>query len=383
MSGQQLPHDDAPRRFLAAASALTPASRRDWGRAMLAELDQVTGRRSRWLYALGAAYAALLPPRSSRRAAIVLAAIAVAAALAIHSEVPQAGMVALVAVPGLPALFAWAALARPRPSGSPSPAGHAVQIIAAAAIIACPVLGVRLLTLYPGYSGVTNVFGQMALVLFGAEIAVFLLLVIRRPEPLGAGRHSGLLALAAALAFSGVYVYSRLHSHSGPGLLSPFSGADIEAVLGAVAAPFVAGTLTSLAGAIRRDGFERCLRLGAAEAVWAVLLSGPAAFIVYVLTVTRAAVSLQAADPGLIGLARLRGAASVPAWVASNDLGQAILLITLFSIVTAVVFLMARFGFYSPGPDLLPAPPATVPPTSGELPVPCSPSFGPASGSAP
>jgi hypothetical protein len=357
MSGQQLPHDDAPRRFLAAASALTPASRRDWGRAMLAELDQVTGRRSRWQFALGAAYVALLPPRSSRRAAIVLAAIAVAAALAIHSEVPQAGLVALVAVPGLPALLAWAALARPHPAGPPSPAGHAVQIIAAAAIIACPVLGVRLLTLYPGYSGATNLFGQIALVLFGTEIAVFLLLVIRRPEPLDAGRHSGLLGLAGALAFSGVYLYGRLHSHSGPGLLSPFGGASTAAVLTAVAAPFMIGTLTGLTAAVRRDGFERSLNLGAAEGVWTVLLSGPAAFIVYVLTVTRASVSAQASDPGLISLAHRSGAASMPAWVASNDLGQVIVLITMFSVVTAVVFLLTRFGLYSPGSELLPAPP--------------------------
>jgi hypothetical protein len=92
MRGSPRPHDDLPGRFLAAASALTPARRRDWGRA----------------------------------------------ALAIHSEVPQAGVVALIALPGLPALLTWVALAWPRPSSLPSPAGYAVQIIAAAAIIALP-----------------------------------------------------------------------------------------------------------------------------------------------------------------------------------------------------------------------------------------------------
>lgn len=346
--------DDLARRFLAVATALAPATRRDWGRAMLTELGQVTGRRSRWRFALGAAYVALLPPRSSRRAAIVLAAVAVAASLAIHAEVPQAGAVALIALPGLPALCAWAALAGPRPSRPASPAAQAVQVIAAAAMIACPVLGVRLLRLYPGNSGPPNLPGQVALVLCAAEIAVFLLLVIRRPEPLGAGRHSGLLGLAGALAVSGVYLYGRLHSQPDPGLLSPFAGVTVTALLTAAAAPFATGALSGLAGALRRDGFDRCLHLGAADAVWTVLLTGPAAFIVYVLTTSRAAVTAQATDRGIIILAHRQGATSVPAWVAGNDLGLAIVLLTALTAVAVLTFLMARFGFVPTGSDLLP-----------------------------
>jgi hypothetical protein len=323
---------------------------------MLTELDQVTGRRPRWRFAFGAAYVALLPPRSSRRAAIVLAAIAVAAGLAIHAEVPRAGAVALIALPGLPALCAWAALAWPRPSGPASPAAHAVQVIAAAAMIACPVLGVRLLTLYPGNAGPANLPGQIALALCAAEIAVFLLLVIRRPEPLGAGRHSGLLGLAGALAVSGVYLYGRLHSQPHPGLLSPFAGVTVEALLTAVAAPFVMGALAGLTGAARHGDFDRCLHLGAADAMWTVLLTGPATFIGYVLTTSRAAVTAQAADPSIINLAHREGATSVPAWVASNDLGLAIVLLTAVTVVAAVTFLMARLGFVPPGSDRVPGP---------------------------
>jgi hypothetical protein len=349
--------DDLARRFLAAATALAPASRRDWGRAMLAELDQVTGRRARWRFTLGAAYVSLLPPRSRRRAAIVLTAIAIAAALAIHAEVPRAGAVALIVLPGLPALCAWVALARPRrpgPAGAASPAARAVQVIAAAAIIAGPVLGVRLLTLYPGNFGATNLPGQIALVLFAAEIAVFLLLVIRRPEPLDAGRYSGLLGLAGALAIGGVYLYGRLHSQPDPGLLSPFAGVTIAALLTAAAMPFAVGALAALAGAARRDGFDRCLQLGAADATWTALLTGPAAFIVFVLTTSRAAVAAQAADHGIIILAHQEGATGVRSWVASNNLGLAIILLTAITVVAAVVFLMARFGFAPAAPDLRP-----------------------------
>jgi hypothetical protein len=165
-----------------------------------------------------------------------------------------------------------------------------------------------------------------------------------------------------------------------------------------LAAPFAAGTLAGLIGAARGDGFERCLHLGAAEAVWAVLLSGPAAFIVYALTTSRAAVNAQAAAPSLISLAHRQGATSVTSWVASNNLGQAILLITVVSVATTAVFLMARFGSLSPEPVLLPAPGqdegccssgsgpspnAGDCSASGELSVPFFPSLGPASGSAP
>jgi hypothetical protein len=83
MSGQ--PDGDLARRFLAAAVALMPASRRDWGRAMLAELDQVAGPAARWRFAVGAAWATLTVPRARRLprlAAIVLAGAGCAAGAA-------------------------------------------------------------------------------------------------------------------------------------------------------------------------------------------------------------------------------------------------------------------------------------------------------------
>jgi hypothetical protein len=316
---------------------------------MLAELDQVAGRRSRWLFALGAARAALVPPRSSRLAAIVLAAVAAAAAMAIHAEVPQAGPVALVAVPGLPALCAWAALARPSPPRRPSAAGRAVQVIAVAGITACPVLSVRLLALYPGNSGPTSPAAQILLVVFAAEIAAYLMLVLRRPDPLGAGRHSGLLGLAAALVTGGVYLHTQLHNQ--PGTDPSSYGASAAVALAAVTAALAAGALAALPGAIRRSGIKQCLHLGAAEAMWAVLLSGPAAFIVFLLTIPRTAIVAEAADPGTISVAHQQGAASVLAWVASNDLGIAMLLFTGVSFVIMMTFLITHVCVLPSRPD--------------------------------
>jgi hypothetical protein len=272
---------------------------------MLAELDQVTGHRSRWLFALGAARAALIPPRSSRPAAIVLAAIAAVAAMAIHAKVPQAGPVALLAVPGLPALCTWAALARPRPPRPLSAAGRTVQVIAVAGITACPVLAVRLLAIYPGNSGPTSPAAQILIVVFAAEIAGYLMLVLRRPDPLGAGRHSGLLGLAAALLTGGVYL------HNQPGSDPSSYGASTAVVLAAVAMSLAAGALAALPGAIRRSGIRQCLRLGAAEAMWALLLSRPAVFIVFLLTIPRAAIVAEAAGPWAISQAHQEGATSV------------------------------------------------------------------------
>jgi hypothetical protein len=317
---------------------------------MLAELDQITGRRSRWLFALGAARAALLPPRSSRLAAIVLAAIAAAAAMAIHAEVPQAGPVALAALPGQPALCAWAALARPRPPRPPSAAGRAAQVIAVAGITACPVLSIRLLALYPGNSGPADPADQIMIVVFAAEIAAYLMLVLRRPDPLGAGRHSGLLGLAAALVTGGVYLHSQLHNQPGTSAVPSSWGVSAGVALAAVTVPLAAGALAVLPGAIRRSGIAQCLRRSAAEAMWAVLLSGPAVFIAFLLTIPRAAVVAEAAGPWAISKAHQQGATSVPAWVASDYLGAAMVLLTGVSVVIMITFLIMHVCFL-PAPD--------------------------------
>lgn len=53
---------DRPGRLLAAAARQMPEERRDWGAAMLAELNQIQGLSERWWFALGCIRVALFPP---------------------------------------------------------------------------------------------------------------------------------------------------------------------------------------------------------------------------------------------------------------------------------------------------------------------------------
>lgn len=54
---------DAPKLLLEWLIPCMPEHRREWGGAMLAELDQVRGRAARWRFGLGCARTALFPPR--------------------------------------------------------------------------------------------------------------------------------------------------------------------------------------------------------------------------------------------------------------------------------------------------------------------------------
>lgn len=57
---------DAAERMLAAAVHNMPADRTEWGRAMLAELEQIEGSWARFWFALGCARVAAFPPGSGR-----------------------------------------------------------------------------------------------------------------------------------------------------------------------------------------------------------------------------------------------------------------------------------------------------------------------------
>jgi hypothetical protein len=84
---------DLPGRLLAVAAAALPEPRREWGRAMLAELVEVQGRSARWRFALSSVGAMLwLPPAGgwpglALAAGVVVASVA-AAGLAVGAAVP-------------------------------------------------------------------------------------------------------------------------------------------------------------------------------------------------------------------------------------------------------------------------------------------------------
>jgi hypothetical protein len=113
---------DLPGRLLAAAVAALPERRREWGRAMTAELAEVQGRSARWRFALSSARAALrLPPAGGWPVlALMIAVVAVATAgPAVGAAVPGLKVFAVSFTGHLGAMVVLAA-ARPRtPFGYP------------------------------------------------------------------------------------------------------------------------------------------------------------------------------------------------------------------------------------------------------------------------
>jgi hypothetical protein len=93
--GSRVSAMDPPGRLLAAAVAALPERRREWGRAMLAELAEVQGRSARWRFALSSVGAMLwLPPAGGWPVPAVVAGVVVA-------SVAAAGPAVGAAVPGL------------------------------------------------------------------------------------------------------------------------------------------------------------------------------------------------------------------------------------------------------------------------------------------
>jgi hypothetical protein len=116
-------------------------------------------------------------------------------------------------------------------------------------------------------------------VMFAAEIGGYLWLVLRRPGPLGAWRHSGVLGSAAALAVVVVAVLTpRQHG--------PFDDFVVTGAvtLAAILAPLAAGGLVVVVRVPRRGGIGQSLRQGAVECLWAVLLSPLVFFSLDVVT---------------------------------------------------------------------------------------------------
>jgi len=328
--------NDLARRFLALVAARTPVDRGEWSQAMLAELDQVAGRRARWRFALSAARAALVPPDSGRFTASALAAFAVTTALAMHALVPQTGLVAAVAVPGVPALCAWVALSGSLAPQRASAAGRVAQGAASAVIVACPVLAIRLIAAYPGRTGSSLQDITVVVAAIGAELAACLLLVLRRPGPLGAGRHSGLGGLAAALATGTVFL---LQQPSGGQSDNPVVTTAVAAT--AIGAPIAVGALAAVLHFVAAGGLGRSLRSAVGEVLWGALLTGPAITTAFLLTTSRNAMAAEAAEPAFIIEAHQRGAASVIAWVARDDVGGALSVFTALTLGSMLIFLIS------------------------------------------
>jgi len=162
---------DTPARIAAVAANRLPAHRQDWGRAMAAELTQVSGRARRWQFVAGVLRVMLFPP--PRHPARVLAAAfggllaAVGATVAAATEVPSLSVFAAVA--GL-LLGGYATVAASRAHRlRPTVPRVAVGAVALAGVAAAVAAVVRIAVAYPAATiDSTHVFSVLfALALTG------------------------------------------------------------------------------------------------------------------------------------------------------------------------------------------------------------------------
>jgi hypothetical protein len=140
-TGSHMSAMDVPGGVLAAAVAALPERRRDWGRAMTAELAGIQGRSARWRFALSSARAALrLPPLGGWPGLALGTGVVVAAAIAVtviflRREPAAAEYLPPAAAVYLAAVLAgclWIAVASPRWLGTSRLAPH---LGAAAAVV--------------------------------------------------------------------------------------------------------------------------------------------------------------------------------------------------------------------------------------------------------
>ncbi len=101
--------------------------------------------------------------------------------------------------------------------------------------------------------------GLLLAVVFAVENSGYLWLVLRRPGPLGAWRHSGVFGLVATMAVAVLVLLARQRSPFGdfvvPGTL----------MLAAILAPLSAGGLAAVVHLVRRGGIGQSMRTGAVE----------------------------------------------------------------------------------------------------------------------
>ena len=232
------PRDDVPARIVAAAAAWLPAARRDWGRAMAAELAQVHGLADRWRFAAGALSVALFLPsgRGRRVLAVALGGLAAAAAVtaAAAAEIPDLAWSAAV-LGVLLGGYAPFRAARPR-QPHPTVPGVMVAVLALAAVTAAIVSVARIAVAHPpAAADSTHVFA----VLFAVALAGYLAFALTRSR----GQASAVLwwALGAALASGAVWTVIDLTTPVMPvgitGYLWPVGAAAVLAAsVGAAAA---------------------------------------------------------------------------------------------------------------------------------------------------
>jgi hypothetical protein len=208
-----LPGTDGPTRLLALATAALPGERREWGRAMSAELAHVEDVGARWRFAAGCAAVAVTPTRGGRVNAATIVAVAGSAAAASYfvGQVPGIAPATLAVLIGLLGGYLGLALLTP-------PALNAERDARGIAVGAAAVLALGLL-------------GASRVALDGVGVAPYLLLappvILVGAAALGARRSlrggiqtAAWATLLGTLTTFAVGLFEALHWHqTGAGLL--------------------------------------------------------------------------------------------------------------------------------------------------------------------
>jgi len=328
--------DDAGRRdlarwLLAAVVAAMRPRRRDWGNAMLAELDQVCTPVERARFALGAARVALFPPRAAppwRAVPLGLALRAVAAGAAIHALAPAAGPAPLVLV-ALPAAGAWGMVTMPALRSRHEGAAPVAQVVVAGGVMGCVALAAATVESYPQVMNTSRQHGWRLGVALDVLLVGYLALAwLLSRKPVAAGRNSW-YALAAGLVMAIAAGYSVARPSLDQLDTGPLPGNGLY-LLACLAVP----AATALSAA-RRGRLTDGLETGA----WATLLAGLTTSMMIIAATDRAAPA-AARSPLVVADAHLHGMASASAWLAGDNLGGAIFTL----VITAPVFALLAGG---------------------------------------
>ena len=323
---------DLAYRCLAAVIGRMPRARRDWGWAMLAELDQLRSRRARWRFVLGAARVALLPPGPNRPGGygvLAVAGSAAAGAAGGHLLAPATGVGAAAAMAVLAAAAAWS-LAAARARAGRWRRVPAAQFAVLAGLGACLALVLATVQRYPAVLG-PSIMAYWAWLLFVAAVAAGYLAVAwwlprwRRPV-----RRNNLYALAAgvAVAIPAVHYieHPSLHGLNVGGF--PGGWAWLVALLAPLAAAFVA------------SGSRGRLEDGLETGTWAALLSGLTMSIM-LLAATYRVLPAAGGSQQIVAEAHRHGVASAAAWLAGDNIGGATILLIWLPVVA---FCLANLG---------------------------------------
>jgi hypothetical protein len=267
-TGSHMSAVDVPGRVLAAAVAALPERRRDWGRAMTAELAGIQGRSARWRFALSSARAALrLPPLGGWPGLALGTGVVVAAAAGPAAGAAAPGLkVFAVTFTGLVAAMVVLAVARsPRPR-LPVPAPTLLVTGGVAAAIAVTVIFLR------REPAAAEYLPPAAAVYLAAVLAGCLWIAVASPRWLGTSRLAPHLGAAAAVVFAAWFLLSnRTDGTQPPPLL----------VLGLAAALVVTPIAVFIVPAFVAGRAGRSLGSGLQAAVWTVAAIMPLTYAVW------------------------------------------------------------------------------------------------------